>query len=71
MRFGNQVDVAAEKARVRDDRILGQRFDARPRVQRRKRFVEREVSVGADAAHEQIDAACGPDTGFVVGALLA
>ena len=59
----------AEKARVRDDRVLRERLDSRARAERRKRLVEGQMSVRSDAAHEQIDASCLLDPRLVVRAL--
>ena len=69
-RLGHEVHVAAEEARVHLDRVLRQGLDARARVERREGFVEGDVPVFADAAHEQVDAAGLDDARLVVGALL-
>lgn len=63
--LGYEVDVVLEEARVGDDGVLGEGLHAGLRCQRRARLVEGDVSVGAYAAHEQVDAAVRGDLGLV------
>lgn len=51
------ADVVAEEALVGLERVVGERLDARARHERRARLVEGDVSVGPDAADEQVHAA--------------
>lgn len=55
--FRHLLDVVAEESRVGLERVLGQSLDARPRGQRRARFVERYVTVRSDTTDEQLDSA--------------
>ena len=68
-RLGHLVHVVIEEARVGDDGIGGERLLARAAGQRRERLVEGDVAVGADAADEQVDAACLGNHFLVVLAL--
>lgn len=63
--FRNEVDIVVEEARVGDDGIVCQRFHASARCQRRTGLVESDMSVGAYAAQEEIDAAVGSNLFFV------
>ena len=68
--LGHLVQVAVKKTAVGDDGVLGEGLLPRARGERRTRLVERNVSIGAHATHEQIDAPSCLDASLIIGALL-
>ena len=63
---GHRFGIAAEETAVGDARVGGERLLARAARERRVGFVEGNVTVGADTAEEEVDAAALADHVFVV-----
>ena len=67
--LGDFVYVIVEKAAVGDDGVRGEGLLAGAALEAGAGLVEGDVAVGADAAHEEVDAAGRGDGLFIVGAL--
>ena len=60
------LHVVVKEAGVGDNRIGGQRLLARAAGEARSRLIEGDMTVGANAADEKVDASCGLDHLLVV-----
>ena len=66
--LGHLVHVVVEETAVGNDGVRGETLDAGAALQGAERLVEGDVSVGADAAHEEVDAAGSLDGSLVLSA---
>ena len=66
---GNRLGIVAEEAGVDDAGVGGQVANAGAGRKAGERLVERDMTVNADAAHEQVDTAVGSDLLFIARAL--
>jgi len=67
--LGHLVHVVVEEAAVGDDGICGEALHTGAALQGAEGLVEGDVSVGTDAAHEEVDATGCLDGSFVLSAL--
>ena len=67
--LGHLVHVVVKEAAVGDDGVCGEALDASAALEGAERLVEGDVSVGADAAHEEVYAAGSLDGSLVLSAL--
>ena len=65
----NEIHVIVEEAAVGDDGVGGKGLLAGAAGEAGAGLVEGDVAVGADAAHEEVDAGGGGDGLFIIGAL--
>ena len=66
----HRVRISAEELGVAAARLGFERHAMRPRLERRRRLVEPDVTVGADAEHLEVDASGRGDLALVALALL-
>lgn len=63
--LGHLLEVVVEESTVGEDGVVGQGLDTGARRQRGAGLIEGDMSIGANAAQEEVNATVGLDGGFV------